>query len=260
MKVLIDFLLGILKKFLTFAVLFAVIVFVWNIYKDKREARTFISQFSDIHGLSKGAPILSKGIEVGKVIKICPISNSNKVGVKGLITKSEFPLPKGSVNTRIITNFSSGGGKALELLEMNYESQLEQIGLREKNFLDENKKFKKAIDHPSTKIVLRILKDTFQMTKDFAQSFQQVLNSSQSLQYQAEVKNIVNNTITSLEYGTLKQDLQRSIKNLDRDIESYEKKPNKHLIVERNLKNQATALKNTIDSYANLSTSYHKAK
>ena len=45
-------------------------IFIWNIYKAKRESRTFISQFNNVEGLAKGAPIFSNGIEVGKVIKI----------------------------------------------------------------------------------------------------------------------------------------------------------------------------------------------
>ena len=99
-----------LKKILMFAIVFGIVVTVWNFYKAKRESRTFISQFSNVQGLSKGAPIFSNGVEVGKIIKIFPIGNSNNVAVKGLITKDEFPSPRGSVNTRIITNFQDGVG------------------------------------------------------------------------------------------------------------------------------------------------------
>ena len=105
MALIINFLLGMLKKILTFGVVFALIVFVWNLYKERREAKTFISQFSNVEGLAKGAPIFSNGIEVGKVIKIFAIGNSNNVAVKGLITNDNYPSPRGAIDTRIITNF-----------------------------------------------------------------------------------------------------------------------------------------------------------
>ena len=239
-----------------FGVVFALIVFVWNIYKAKRESRTFISQFSNVEGLAKGAPIFANGVEVGKVIKIFPIGNSNDVAVKGLITKDEFPSPRGSINTRIITNFGSGGGKALELLDSIYDSELERIGLREDEFMDTKRRVKKAINAPSMKVVLRIMRDTYQMTKDFAVSFLATINSEESKQYQHQMQNAVNNTVTSFEYGTVKQDVKHGIDNLNKEIQEFEEKPNKQAMVERALKDQATALKNTLDSYANLSNVY----
>lgn len=256
MGLLLNVLMGMLKKVLMFAIVFAVVVTVWNFYKAKRESRTFISQFSNVEGLSKGAPIYSSGIEVGKVIKIFPIGNSNNVAVKGLITKDEFPSPKGSINTRITTNFQDGGGKAIELLDSIYESELERIGLREDDFLTGKKKFKKAINGPSMKVVLRIMRDTFQMSKDFAISMMAALNSDESKTYQHHTQNAVNNAITSVEYGTVKQDLKHGIENLNEKIRDFEEKPNKQAVVERTLKNQALALRNTLDSYANLSRTY----
>lgn len=255
MALIINFFLGMIKKILMFAIVFAIVAFVWNFYKAKRESRTFISQFSNVEGLAKGAPIFANGVEVGKVIKIFPIGNSNNVAVKGLITKDEYPSPKGSINTRIITNFRSGGGKALELLDSIFESELEKIGLEEEDFMNE-RKIKKSINSPSMKVVLRIMRDTYQMTKDFAVSMMASLNSEESQKYQHEVQNAVNNTITSLEYGTVKQDVKRGIENLNDEIREFEEKPNKEAVVERTLKNQAQALRNTLDSYANLSGVY----
>jgi hypothetical protein len=255
MGLLLNVLMGMLKKVIMFAIVFAVVVTVWNFYKAKRESRTFISQFSNVEGLSKGAPIYSSGIEVGKVIKIFPIGNSNNVAVKGLITKDEFPSPRGAINTRIVTNFQDGGGKAIELLDSIYESELERIGLREDDFLA-NKKIKKAINGPSMKVVLRIMRDTFQMTKDFALSITAAMNSKESQTYQREAQNAINNTITSLEYGTVKQDVKHGIERLNDKIRDFEEKPNKEAVVERTIKNQALALRNTLESYANLSKTY----
>jgi hypothetical protein len=255
MALILNFFLGIVKKILMFAIVFAIVAFVWNLYKAKRESRTFISQFNNVEGLAKGAPIFANGVEIGKVIKIFPIGNSNNVAVKGLITKDEFPSPKGSVNTRIITNFRSGGGKALELLDSIFDSNLEKIGLQEEDFMNE-RKIKKSINSPSMKVVLRIMRDTYQMTKDFAVSMIATFNSPESQKYQHEVQNAVNNTITSLEYGTVKQDVKRGIENLNDEIRDFEEKPNKEAMVERTLKSQAQALRNTLDSYANLSNVY----
>lgn len=255
MGLLLNVLFGMIKKVLMFAIVFGIVVTVWNFYKAKRESRTFISQFNNVDGLTKGAPIFSNGIEVGKVIKIFPIGNSNDIAVKGLITKDEFPSPRGSINTRITTNFQDGGGKAVELLDSVYESELERIGLREDDFMS-NKKFKKAINAPSTKVVLRIMRDTWQMAKDFAMSISANFNSQDSQEMQHQAQNAVNNTITSLEYGTVKQDVKRGIDNLNEKIRDFEEKPNKQAVVERTLRNQAMALKNTLDSYANLSNTY----
>ena len=256
MALIVKFLMGMLKKVLTFAIVFAVIVFIWNIYKAKRESRTFISQFNNVEGLAKGAPIFSNGIEVGKVIKIFPIGNSNNVAVKGLITEDKYPSPKGSVHSRIITNFKGGGGKAVELLGNSFdESQLERIGLKEEDFMHE-KKLKKALNTPSMKVVLRILRDTFQMSKDFALSLMAAFSSEESKTYQNNLKNSINNTITSIEYGTVRQDVKHGIERINDEIQNFEKKPNKEAIVERNLKSQAMALRNTLDSYANLSNVY----
>lgn len=247
---------GMLKKLLMFAIVFAIVVYVWNYYKTKRESRTFISQFSNVDGLSKGAPIFSQGIEVGKVIKIFPIGNSNNVAVKGLITDDEFPSPRGAINAQITTNFKDGGGKAIELLDSIYESELERIGLKENDFMSNQRKFKKALNAPSMKVVLRIMRDTWQMSKDFAMSIMASMNSDESQNFKHHTENAINNTITSIEYGTVKQDVKRGIENLNDEIRNFEEKPNKQAVVERTLKNQATALKNTLDSYANLSNTY----
>jgi hypothetical protein len=256
MGLLINFLLGIVKKILTFGVVLGLIVFVWNVYKEKREARTFLSQFSNVEGLSKGAPIFSNGIEIGKVIKIFPIGNSNNVAVKGLITNESFPSPRGAVDTRIITNFKAGGGKALELRDNSYDSSIEQIGLREDDFMDENKDIKKAVNGTSMKVALRLMRDTFQMTKDFGIAILAGIDSKQTQKATREIENSVNNTITSLEYGTVEKDVKRVIEKLNDDIKDFEKKPNKEAIIEKNIKHQTTALRNTINSYANLSNTY----
>jgi hypothetical protein len=106
------------------------------------------------------------------------------------------------------------------------------------------------------KVVLRIMRDTFQMTKDFAISIMAALDSKQSRDYQRHAENTVNNATTSIEYGTVKQDIKRGIENLNDEIRHFEDKPNKEATVERTLRNQALALKNTLDSYANLSNTY----
>lgn len=261
MGLILNFLFAMLKKVLVFAIVFAVVASVWNFYKAKRESRTFISEFNNVEGLSKGAPIFANGVEIGKVIKIFALGNTNSVAVKGLITNDEYPSPRGAVNARMVTNFKNGGGKALELLTNAFDEELKSIewqtiGLKQKDFLDDNKKIKKAINAPSTKVVLRIMRDTMQMTKDFALSILAALRSEESQKYQQQLKSSVNNTITSLEYGTVKQDVKRGIEDLNGKIRDFEEKPNKEAVVERTLKNQAMALRNTLDSYANLSKSY----
>ena len=255
MGLLFSFFWGIFKKLAFFALVFFAVVFIWNYYKNKREARTFITKFANVEGLSKGAPVYSKGIEMGKVIKIFPIGNSHDIAVKALITNEDFPSPRGAVTARLVTNFKSGGGKALELVNA-VGTYHEKIGFRQDEYMSTNRRFKKAINAPTTKVVLRIMRDTYQMSKDFAIAMYKALTSQESKDYQRHLEASLDNTITSLEYGTVKQDIKRGIEHLNDEIMSFEQKPNKEAMIERMIRNNAHALRNTLDSYANLSNTY----
>ena len=106
------------------------------------------------------------------------------------------------------------------------------------------------------KVALRLMRDTFQMTKDFSVAILASIDSKKTQKITRGLENSVNNTITSIEYGTVEKDVKRGIEKLNDDIKDFEKKPNKEAVVERSLKNQAKALRNTLNSYANLSETY----
>ncbi len=233
--------------------IFGIIFFVWNHFKKQRESRTFIVSFNDVEGLSKGAPIYAKGIKVGKVIDIFPLGNTNSIGVKGLVTNKDFETPKGAVRAKIISNIESGGGRILEI-----EVVMENLTAE---YLDPKMqltgtKISKGENPFTTKHTFRLMRDFFQLTKDFCVDVVAGLNSNKTQEYGEKLSNTVNNTITSLEYGTLKHDIENNIEDLNKDIKNFERSENKEAKIQRALEDKAKALKNTVSAFGTLQGVY----
>ncbi len=245
---------SILSKIIYWGIIVALIFFAWNTFKKQREGRTFIVSFNSIEGLSRGAPVYSKGIKVGKVVDIFPLGNTNTVGVKGLITNKDFPTPKGAIRAKIITNIESGGGQILEI-----EAAMETLTAEYLNPEVERLSTAKVTKGQSpftVKHTYRLMRDFFQLTKDFAEEVLRSLSSPKSQEYRDKVSNTVSNTITSLEYGTFKQDIQNNIEDLNKDIKNYERSPNKEAKMQRSLQDKAKALQNTVSSFGTLQGVY----
>lgn len=251
MVLLWSILKGLINKLAFWFIIAAVVFYFWNNFKHKREERTFVVSFNNVEGLSRGAPIYAKGIKVGKVIDIFPLGNSSDVGVKGLITHKDFSTPEGIVQARIVSNIESGGGQILEIIAILRPMRSEKLG-------EHSNLISKGQSPFTAKHTLRLMKDFYQLTKDFCEQCMVALGSQQSEEYREKLSNTVNNTITSLEYGTVRQDVQNSIKDLNKDIKKFERNPNKDKIVKQNLENKAKALKNTVEAFGTLHSAYRK--
>jgi hypothetical protein len=234
-------------KLFGYVVVAALLILGWNFYKEQRESRTFVVSFNNIDGLSKGAPIYSKGVRVGKVIRIFPLGNTNDVGVKGLITYKNYPNPKAGVRAKIINNIEGGGGKVLEIGSLLDNS--EEIQVRKEHI-------SKGTDPQVLQHTMRLMQNFFQLSKDFANETLRALDSNQTQEYKDEIANGVKNTITSIEYGTLEQDLRNGVKRINKDIKDYEAKPDKGLEIQKAVQNQTKALRNTVESYGSLADVY----
>ncbi|MCE2928365.1 MAG: MlaD family protein [Candidatus Caenarcaniphilales bacterium] len=243
MAIIIEFLKGVLKKLVTLAVVASLAFWGWNTYKNKRESRTFIVSFNDVEGLTKGSPIYANGIKVGKVIQILPLGNTNSVGVKGLITSKDFPNPGSSVRARIINNIESGGGKILDVVAMNVDTK-QALGKGENPYI--------------LKHTLRITRDFFQMSKDFSNDVYHLVSSKESESNKEKIENAVQNTVTSIEYGTVQNDIKNQMHHLNKEIKELEKNPNKKRKAEKEMENQAKALKNTLSSFGSLADVYRE--
>lgn len=251
MGLILDIIKGLVSKILSFVILAALAFYGWGWYKSKREARTFTVSFNNVAGLSKGAPIYSNGLQVGKVISIVPLGNTNDVGVKGLITDKNFPSIKTHVSAKIIDNIESGGGKILEIT----------APIENDNFLHEiiGKKPAFKVKGQSAQVLkstMRLMRDFFQMTKDFGIGLYAALSSQESKEYSKTVINEMENTITSLEYGTIKKDVEQGIVKLNNDIKHFEENPSNKVKAEKMLKEKAKALENTVRTYGTLSNAY----
>jgi len=242
---------NILSKLLFWGIFITIILISWNVFKTKREARTFTISFNNVDGLSKGAPIFCKGVEVGKVINIFPLGNSNDVGVKGLITKKDFNLKGTDINAKIITDIERGGAKVLEIRTINVST----IG---DNSLANNldTKLSKGNNPYIIKNTLRLMRDFLQLSKDWANDSIKLFNSNDGKEFRADLVNNVENTITSIEHGTLKKDVENKISNLNREIKNSEKDPNKEEKNKKDLELKVKALKRTLESYKTLSDVY----
>lgn len=239
---LLGFLQNIAKKLLTFFLIAAVAFGIWNYYKDKRESRTFIVTFSNVEGLRAGAPVYANGVKVGKVIKVFPVGNSNSVGVKCVITDKKFPSPRSAVNAKLITNYEDGGGKVVEILSMSAGNRGSGTGM----------------NPYISKYALNLFRDFLQMSKDFGEMGLRQLTSRDSNEYRENLGHNVQNTITSLEYGTLKQDIEQNIKDLNKDIKKFESRSNKDKEeqAKKVMQNQIEALRKTAKTFGTLSDPY----
>lgn len=250
---MIGFVLKIIKNLVSQLIVFGIVGYVafvgWNMYKDKREARTFVTSFNDIEGLRKGAQVYSKGVLVGKVIQIFPLGNTGKLGVKAAITNKEYPAPQSAVDARIVTNYESGGAKVLEVDNLFTGKDSESIGVLVN-------KIKDGQSPQLMKNSSRLMRNFFQLTKDWANDLYHTINTSKSKEYQENVTIALENTVTSIEYGTVKQDIKNSINTLNHDIREYEKKPDKAAKTQRMLETKAQALKNTVSTFGSLADVY----
>ena len=245
---------NILSKIIFWGIVAALVFYGWNTFKKQRESRTFIVSFNAIEGLSRGAPIYAQGIKVGKVVDIFPLGNTNNVGVKGLITNKDFPTPKGALRTKIITNIESGGGQILEIESVMEPLVAEYLNPTLEQLSSGN--IPKGQSPLTVKHTYRLMRDFFQLTKDFAGGILKALSSPKSQEYGEKLSNTVNNTITSLEYGTLKQDVKNNIEDLNKDIRNYERNPNKKAKTQKILADKAKALQNTVSSFGTLQGIY----
>jgi ABC-type transporter Mla subunit MlaD len=246
---------NIISKLLFWGIILVIILYFWNSFKAKREARTFTISFNNVDGLSKGAPIFSKGVEVGKVINIFPLGNSNDVGVKGLITKKDFTLKGTDISAKIITDIERGGAKVVEITTVRKSTigDTSMIGDSEPNLKRGNNPY-------IIKNTLRLMRDFLQLSKDWANDSIKLFNSKDGQEFREDVANNVENTITSLEHGTLKKDVENKISDLNREIKSQERDPNKEEKAKKALELKVKALKNTLGSYKTLSDVYKSDK
>jgi hypothetical protein len=249
MKFLFKLIKNLISKLLFFGIVAYGTIFFWNMYKEKREARTFVTSFQDIEGLRKGAPVFSNGVQVGKVIRIFPLGNTGHIGVKSAITNKNYPAPRSAVNARIVTNYESGGGKILEVSNLfvgHDEAAIKRLSK------DNNKSQVPYLMRNAT----RLMRDFFQLSKDWAIDTSRALNSSRVQEYQENVALALENTVTSFEYGTVKQDIKNSINRLNHDLKEIEQQPNKAAKAQRAMENQAKALQNTVKTYGSLADVY----
>lgn len=238
-----------LVKILTYATFAVILVLIWNFYKEQREAKTFVVSFRNVEGLAKGAPIYANGVKVGKIIRIFPLGNTSDIGVKGLITERNYPNPQAGVRAKIINNIEGGGGKVLEIGSL-LDSR-EELEARKKSILS------KGTESPVIGDTMRLMQNFFQLSKDFGNETLKALGSKQAEEYKENLANSVQNTITSVEYGTVKQDVSNGIERLNKEIKDYEHHPeNKGRKLERVIQTQAKALENTVKSYGSLSDVY----
>lgn len=245
---MLDFLFGILKgifkKLIVILVVAAIAFSIWNYYKEKRERKTFIVSFTNVEGLRNGTPVFANGVRVGKVIKIFPLGNSYNIGVKCMITNPDFPSPKHSVTARIMTNYEEGGGKAIEIVSMTAGVGSKDNGV--------------GINPYVTKYSMRLMRDFLQLSKNFGEQGMKALSSNQSGAFGQKLENSVQNTITSLEYGTLKHDVESDIKDLNKKIKKFESKSQKEKDADakKAMENQLAALKKTTKTFGTLSDPY----
>lgn len=232
----------IFKLVLPIAIVLALVLFGWSMYRERREARTLILSFHNIEGLTKGAPVYVHGVRVGKVIQTFPMVNSNAVGIKILITDRKMPVPS-YAEARIITSIETGGGKVVELQNMTRTIESQRLNMT-------------GVAPITAAYMSRLMLDMFQMTKDFAIAGIQAISTPQADSYKSDLSNQVKNAITSVEYGTVKNDVSNEVRTLNRQIRNTELDPTKNDDLAKAIKHQAKALENTVKSMANVSDVY----
>jgi ABC-type transporter Mla subunit MlaD len=214
----------------------------WTVFRDRREARTLVLSFHNIDGLTKGAPVFVHGVKVGKVIQLTPLLNTNAISVKVLITDKNMPVPD-YAEARIITSIETGGGKVIELQNLTRSIESKRLSME-------------SVAPITAAYMGRLMLDMFQMTKDFAIESMHAMNTPQADNFKTDLENQVKNAITSVEYGTVKKDVENEVLTLNRQIRNTELDPTKNDDMSKAIKNQAKALDNTIKSLSNVSDVY----
>ncbi|MDA0772863.1 MAG: MlaD family protein [Cyanobacteria bacterium] len=259
MKLIWAILKNILTTIIFWGIIAAIVFYGWNLFKKKREGRTFTVSFDHIEGLSKGAPIYTQGVKIGKVIDIFPLGNTTDLAVKGLITNKDYSVPSSAVGASIVSDIEGGGGKILEIQSRLSSLEPEHILMGKKRAFNKNGMTLAKAESPfTTKHAMRLMRDFFQMTKDSSMTMLKAFNSEKSERYREEVSNRVNNTITSLEYGTVKADVRNQIHELNKEIKDFEAGVDKEAQIEKAIQHSAQALSNTINSFGTLQSIYKK--
>ncbi|MCH2226368.1 MAG: hypothetical protein MK033_01215 [Candidatus Caenarcaniphilales bacterium] len=233
-----------IKKVVSFVIIIALVYFLWNLFSHREDKRKFVISVDHISGLSRGAPVYLGGAKVGKVLKIFPVANLDKVAIEGIITQKGLVIDKNDLQARIITDVEGGGGQVLEITQFHLISS------------SKNNKQNSQVAY-ITKYASRLLLDTLQMTKDFANESIAYLNRQETLEYKQKLEESVGNTVRSIEYGLIEDDIKnnmRDINNKIKDVEqSKEENPNQ---VTEALADQLEAIKNTLSSFNTVSDVY----
>lgn len=233
-----------IKKVVSFLIILALVSFILNLFSHREDKRKFTISVDNISGLSRGAPVYLGGAKIGKVLKIFPIGNTEQVAIEGLITQKGLVLDKKDIQARIITDVEGGGGQVLEITQFHLLN-------------NPNKHSNNSQVSYITKYATRLLLDTLQLTKDFANESIVYLNRQETQEYKAKLEESVKNTVTSIEYGLIQDDIQKGIKDINNKIRKVEeeKEENPNSIKEA-LADQIEALKNTLSSFNTVSDVY----
>jgi hypothetical protein len=239
--------LGIIKFFLQKTLSFVVVIglawFAWNMFSHREDKQKFIVSFPNVAGLSRGAPIYMRGVEIGKVIKVFPLANANGVAVEGLVTKKDLSIDNRNVNARIINDVERGGGQVLEITS---------CGMVNSGSSPDSAAY-------MTKYATRLLMDSLQMTKDFANQTVNYLSGSEAVQTRENIVESAQGAVRSVEYGFVKDDLKTGIKKINKDIKNLEiSKEEDPESAKAEMADQVKALSNTLSSLKTVSDVYKK--
>ena len=248
MSGLVSFIFGtitsVIKKLALPAIMILAAIMGWNYFQNKREQKTFTLSFFNVDGLSKGAPVMMHGANVGKVIKISPLSNSNAVAVKVLITQPDFRVPGFGTEARIVNSIETGGGKIVDLLRVQRSLKGEKIRY-------------KTVSALSFKHASKVMFDLAQLTKDFSSDIlRQLEKNKKKDDTSADLGNAITNVVSSVEYGTIKKDVSNQIQSLNRKIRDSESNPNGDFRQKQNMKYRIESLKNTLRTFNPVSDAY----
>lgn len=233
-----------IQKVISFLLIIALVYFSWSLFSHREDKRKFTISVDNISGLSRGAPVYLGGAKIGKVLKIFPIANTDEVAIEGLITQKGLILDRKDIQARIITDVEGGGGQVLEITQFHLLN-------------NSNKHGNNSQVSYITKYASRLLLDTLQLTKDFANESIAYLNRQETLDYKAKLEESVQNTVTSIEYGLVQDDIKKGIKDINNKIRDVEKdKEENPNSFKDALADQIEALKNTLSSFNTVSDVY----
>lgn len=217
--------------------------FAWNAFSHRDDNRKFIVSFPNVSGLSRGAPVYMRGVEVGKVIKVFPLGNENRVAVEGIITKKDCVVNNQNIHARIINDVERGGGQVLEI---------NSSGLNNEEARTDSAAY-------LTKYAGRLLLDTLQLSKDFANDTINYLSRDDVSQTRENVLESAHGAVRSVEYGFVKDDLKSGVKSINKEIKDLEaRKEDDPEKAKEEMANQLKALNNTLSSMKPVSDAYKK--